>query len=115
MNKYLIDRPSGMELSNNDARVLNTIFDPLNSGIGIVPMSRSDLSEEESESDEWNREEVKAIALAELGKLQEAMELIDTLLMRHGDQLSLLNNRAQMHLMKRDWKLALSDLDKAID
>ncbi|XP_016964887.1 tetratricopeptide repeat protein 36 homolog [Drosophila biarmipes] len=111
---------ANLKLSPHDQQVLDSIFNPLElSGLpdlDSVP-TESDLADVEPDSPviRASRElELKAIALSEEGKLDEALELFQESL-NLAQRASVLNNRAQtLRLAKRDEE-ALNDLNRAVE
>ena len=61
-------------------------------------------------------EEIEAIKLAEQGKVDDAIEAISKLISTAPEtcQPSLHNNRAQMYVIRREFALAMADMDSCI-
>ncbi|OQR78796.1 tetratricopeptide repeat protein 36 isoform 1 [Tropilaelaps mercedesae] len=97
----------------NDQAVLEALFNPL---LVEVPI---EIDSEDAEEDTWkpSAEEVRAVALAEAGQHEEALQLLGKLLNRSSsnhEKASLLNDRAQVQRLLGNLSGAAKDLDAAL-
>ncbi|CAH2048399.1 unnamed protein product, partial [Iphiclides podalirius] len=105
-------------LSERDKAVLRCIFDPT-ATIGDVVEDGDNFPDEESEPASPAHEEsrmltLRAMQLAESGKLTEALELMNEAVAAAPERASVYNDRAQLlRLMLKDSE-AMSDLERVI-
>ncbi|RZC33296.1 tetratricopeptide repeat protein 36 -like [Asbolus verrucosus] len=107
------------ELSEHDKAILNCVFNP------NLPLSETTIEEPESlevdveentaEVEETKKLEIEAIKLAETGKLDEALALLNRALEIAPNRASIYNNRAHVYQFQRKFTEAFDDLTKAIE
>ncbi|XP_030745224.1 tetratricopeptide repeat protein 36 homolog [Sitophilus oryzae] len=105
------------KLSDHDKAVLNCIFNP-NLPIGEAEITNNvDIQDSEectAKNLETKQMELEAIQLAEQGKLQEAIKLVNSAIDATPNRPSLYNNRAHILQYLRQFDDALNDLTTAI-
>ncbi|XP_018329707.1 tetratricopeptide repeat protein 36 homolog [Agrilus planipennis] len=109
------------KLSVHDRAVLSCIFNPSLPLDAIVEAEdvnmhlRDDDEESYQEIEKIKVMECKAIHLAESGKTDEAIKILEEAIHLAPQKASLYNNRAQVYQLKRKPNDALDDLTKAIE
>lgn len=106
---------------SGDEQILEAIFDPEASGIGVL--SEFEDKEQANQKEQYDvgdvsrakELELEAVKAAESGRLTEALELLNRAIELAPKYASAYNNRAQVYQLQKQVELAMLDLNRAIE
>ncbi|XP_019880872.1 tetratricopeptide repeat protein 36 homolog [Aethina tumida] len=106
------------KLSDHDKAVLSCVFNPnlpLEEAINEQRENLEDAEKLTAEEESTKQMEIRAVQLAEAGRLDEGLELINKAIQIAPKRPSLYNNRAHIYQYLRKFEDAFNDLTTAID
>ncbi|KAJ3646193.1 hypothetical protein Zmor_023790 [Zophobas morio] len=102
------------ELSEHDAAVLNSVLYP-NLPLPDTAQKLEDVEDNTPEVQQTKKMEAEAVQMAENGKFEEALELLNKAVDTAPKRASVYNNRAHVYQFQKRFSEALDDLTKAIE